>query len=104
MSKDILVDGRGKVGIWETLCWRYSYMKELILKCIEQAESQQKARITVLDPEKHDETYAGSCVWMSAEKKSVQMVLDLMHEIQAARHLHFAAVRNKESYIIKYFR
>ena len=62
-------------------------MKELILKCIEQAESQQKARITVLDPEKHDETYAGSCVWMSAEKKSVQMVLDLMHEIQAARHL-----------------
>ncbi|CAE7467623.1 unnamed protein product [Symbiodinium sp. CCMP2592] len=82
MGKDILVGGRGKVGLWETLCWRYSYMKELILKCIAAPESQQQARSAVLDPEKHDETYAGSCVWMAAEKKSVQMVLDLMHEIQ----------------------
>ncbi|CAE7937865.1 unnamed protein product, partial [Symbiodinium necroappetens] len=82
MGKDLLVGGRGKIGIWETLCWRYSYMRELVTKCIEKPESQQKARSLVLDPERHDETYAGSCVWMAAEKKSVQLVLDLMHEIQ----------------------
>ena len=60
---------------------RYTYSKDLIVKYC--GNCQQKVREAVLDPIDHDNCYKQSCVWMQAEVKTVQLVLDLLREIHA---------------------
>ena len=61
---------------------RYTYLKEVITKHGETA--QGRIRKAVLDPEDHAATYRSNCTWMSAEKQSTQLLLDLIHDVHAA--------------------
>ena len=73
MGKEFVAGGKGKVGLFEVLCWRFTILKEVMTYC----ESEPSVREKMLDPKDHQRTHThiNGMVWTGALKKKLPVGL-----------------------------
>ncbi|CAE7232715.1 unnamed protein product [Symbiodinium sp. KB8] len=76
MSKEYVGGGRGKIGLFETYCFRYTVLKELLAFVAKwDAAAADRVRAKLLSPD-HAKS---KMTWVvGAEKKSVQQLADIL--------------------------